>query len=178
MSFTKVDFPDPLTPVTETKTPNGTSTSISFRLLDWYSFTTTSIFQTSLHICCWSSGIIYRGSSSMLIQWSEDFDLLQSSFHQTTTHPLRHHCSSSFMDIQQTDWCKSNTSPWRKWQKSKAWSICTQMEPSIPWISDSGKRQMLAAIFSIWDQMTPTTSGNWLVKLVRSTTSIRKEYSW
>ena len=32
MSLTKVDLPDPLTPVTETKRPNGISTSTSFKL--------------------------------------------------------------------------------------------------------------------------------------------------
>ena len=32
MSLISVDFPEPLTPVTETNTPSGTLTSISFRL--------------------------------------------------------------------------------------------------------------------------------------------------
>ena len=32
ISFTSVDFPEPLTPVTDTNTPSGISTSISFRL--------------------------------------------------------------------------------------------------------------------------------------------------
>ena len=32
MSFTRVDFPETDTPVTDTKTPSGTSTSISLRL--------------------------------------------------------------------------------------------------------------------------------------------------
>ncbi|CAB4536558.1 unannotated protein [freshwater metagenome] len=41
MSLTSVDFPEPLTPVTDTKTPKGTSTSISFRLFSFAPFTTS-----------------------------------------------------------------------------------------------------------------------------------------
>ena len=40
MSLISVDLPDPLTPVTGTKTPNGTSTSISLRLFSFAPFTT------------------------------------------------------------------------------------------------------------------------------------------
>ena len=40
MSFTNVDFPEPETPVTETKTPSGTSTSMSLRLFSLAPFTT------------------------------------------------------------------------------------------------------------------------------------------
>jgi len=35
MSLISVDFPEPLTPVTETKTPSGTLTSISFKLFSF-----------------------------------------------------------------------------------------------------------------------------------------------
>jgi hypothetical protein len=41
MSFTRVDFPDPETPVTATKTPSGTSTSMSFRLFSFAPLTTS-----------------------------------------------------------------------------------------------------------------------------------------
>ena len=41
MSLTNVDFPEPLTPVTETKTPSGTSTSISLRLFSFAPLTTS-----------------------------------------------------------------------------------------------------------------------------------------
>jgi len=39
MSFTKVDLPEPDTPVTATNKPNGISTSISFRLFSLAPFT-------------------------------------------------------------------------------------------------------------------------------------------
>ena len=41
MSFTKVDFPDPLTPVTATKAASGNSTSIFFKLFSFACFTTS-----------------------------------------------------------------------------------------------------------------------------------------
>ena len=41
MSFIKVDFPEPETPVIETKSPNGISTSISLRLFSDASSTTS-----------------------------------------------------------------------------------------------------------------------------------------
>ena len=47
MSFINVDLPEPLTPVTETKTPRGTSTSISLRLFSLAPFTTSLRFESS-----------------------------------------------------------------------------------------------------------------------------------
>jgi len=41
ISLTKVDLPDPETPVTDTKTPSGTSTSISLRLFSFAPLTTS-----------------------------------------------------------------------------------------------------------------------------------------
>ncbi|CAB4659202.1 unannotated protein [freshwater metagenome] len=40
MSFTSVDFPEPLTPVTATKALSGIATSISFRLFSFAPLTT------------------------------------------------------------------------------------------------------------------------------------------
>ena len=40
MSFTSVDLPDPDTPVTETKSPSGMETSISFKLFSLAPLTT------------------------------------------------------------------------------------------------------------------------------------------
>ena len=47
ISLTKVDLPEPLTPVTETKTPNGTSTSMSFKLFSLAPLTVSFLFASS-----------------------------------------------------------------------------------------------------------------------------------
>ena len=47
MSFTNVDLPEPLTPVTETKTPRGTSTSMSLRLFSFAPLTVSFRFASS-----------------------------------------------------------------------------------------------------------------------------------
>ena len=44
MSFTRVDFPDPETPVTATNSPSGISTSISLRLFSFAPLTVSLRF--------------------------------------------------------------------------------------------------------------------------------------
>ena len=44
MSFTRVDLPEPLTPVTETNSPSGNVTSIDLRLFSLASLTTSVRF--------------------------------------------------------------------------------------------------------------------------------------
>ena len=47
MSLTSVDLPEPLTPVTDTKTPNGISTSTSFKLFSFAPLITNLRFGSS-----------------------------------------------------------------------------------------------------------------------------------
>jgi len=47
ISLTKVDLPEPLTPVTDTKTPSGRSTSISLRLFSFAPLTVSFRFASS-----------------------------------------------------------------------------------------------------------------------------------
>ena len=48
MSFTKVDLPDPLTPVTATKTAKGNVTSMSCKLFSLADFMVKTFFESIL----------------------------------------------------------------------------------------------------------------------------------
>ncbi|CAB4546293.1 unannotated protein [freshwater metagenome] len=85
MSLTRVDFPEPETPVTDTKRPNGISTSISFRLFSFAPLMTSFRFGSTGRRC---EGISIDLRPDRYAPVIDSSDAMSSSYEpETTTLP-------------------------------------------------------------------------------------------